>query len=495
MVASKYNDDNNDNGPVRLDAWVAAKQPHLHPTRRKVLQAVADLCAGGLWTNSRDVRQVTGLSQQLMNRHLRGLENDGLVRLENPGPGLPLNALPTPMGLRILGQTDLTASPAPSQAPTAEPELPTDAVGELARQLYRRLEDHLLDLDRSQTEQLLRRVLADASAPLPAQPEPQPAPPAPAQAAVPPPATPVAPPEPQMQAPAAPPAPAPAESNILAQLEAELEGQLLTDEVEEELDLTPQTVQEPPPLSQAEITLEERLLETLRKEYRGRRWFERTREFSEIWDRARRRHLGLLGTFFSNFRPRWDYPEWEDFNLGRRQADARGASYDDWIKAQFDRVISAGGDDVMPEELNGDDAIRAYQSGLSTDQQQPQELGPPPFTVQTFDINDTAHVTYAESMLDQLSDLAASVYGEDPQGPISLAVEAVKRGNLPVAALDLRPEWKPRVLAILAQSQVPLQAPAYGAPQAPQAPQVQQAPQAPAATPMPKPGGRPPLII
>lgn len=479
MVANKFNDDNNGQGPVRLDAWVASKQPHLHPTRRKVLQAVADLCAGGLWTNSRDVRQATGLSQQLMNRHLRGLENDGLLRLENPGPGLPLNSLPTPMGLRILGQPDITAQPEPIQAPELEPELPGDAVSELARRLYQQLEDHLLDLDRSQTEQLLRRVLSEAPALPTVQPEPQ------------------AQPAPQMEAPAPPQpqAPAPAQPNILAQLEAELEGELLadvvlTDEGLEEPAPAPVPVQQPPGLSQAEITLEERLLDTLGKDYRGRRWFERTREFSEIWDRSRRRHLGLLGTFFSNFRPRWDYPEWDDFNLGRRQADARGASYDDWIRAQFERAVDQGGADIMPEQLHGEEAIRAYQATLPAGQQQPQDLGPPPFTAHTFDISDPAHVTYAEAMLDQLTELAASVYGEDPQGPISLAVEAVRRGNLPLAALDLRPEWKARVLAVLAHSQVPAQAPmpapAYGMPQAPQAAPV---------IPSNEPGSRPPLII
>lgn len=337
----------------------------------------------------------------------------GPVRLENPGPGLPLNALPTPTGLRVLGQKEGPAAPEARQAvPQAEPApAGGDPVDELAHRLYQRLEDHLLDLDRAQTERLLRRVLSEVAAAPPAQPQPQEAAPQP---------------------------------DLLAQLEAELDS---------EPALAPPPAPEPPPLSPAEVTLEERLRSTALKDYRDRRWFERTREFSEIWDRARRRRLGLLGTYFSSFKPRWECPEWAEFNLGRRQADARGANYDQWIRAQFQRLQEQGREDVLPGDLHGEEAIRAYQASLPAEAQQVPELGPPPFTAQSFDINNPEHVTYAEAMLDQLADLAASVYGDDPQGPVALAVEAVKRGNLPVAALELRPEWKPRVLAALTPAQ------------------------------------------
>jgi DNA-binding MarR family transcriptional regulator len=71
----------NSEGPVRLEAWLAANQPRLHPTQRKVLQAVADLSAGGVQVPSSTVRERLGMSQQLLNRHLRALEGAGLVQI------------------------------------------------------------------------------------------------------------------------------------------------------------------------------------------------------------------------------------------------------------------------------------------------------------------------------------------------------------------------------------------------------------------------------
>ena len=86
-----------------MGAWVAANQPRLHPTRRKVLTVMADLTRNGRWTNSSKVRAHTGLSQQLLNRHLRALQDKDLVELENPGPGLPLNARVTNAGPQGVG--------------------------------------------------------------------------------------------------------------------------------------------------------------------------------------------------------------------------------------------------------------------------------------------------------------------------------------------------------------------------------------------------------
>ncbi len=408
---------------VRLDAWVASKHPRLHPTRRMVLKAVAALCADGGWATSTDVRERTDLSQQLLNRHLRGLESDGYIRIEKPGPGLPLNVLPTKLGLRLLGHAqapaprqaqDMPAEPVP-EAPEAPavPAVPSD-LSALARRLYQQLEDHLLDLDRRQIEQLLQRVLGGAAPAALAQPAPQ--------------AEPEPRPEPVVEA------------------QPALRPEIL---VEQDAELEPTIEPQPPRLSPAEATLEEKLLLTARADYRNIIWWQRTRQLSEIWDRARRRHLGLLGTYFTSFRPRWEYPEWEDFNLARRQADARGASYGEWIKAQFDQAEKEGLADVLPRQLHGEKAIKAYQSDTGEGIRPQVDLSQPPYTVETFDLDDPAHVAYATAVLDQLQHLSKSVYGDDPLGPVNLLVESVLRGNLPMEALKLQPEYRTAVLVVL----------------------------------------------
>jgi DNA-binding transcriptional ArsR family regulator len=397
---------------VRLDDWVAAKHPRLHPTRRKVLKTVASLCANGEWATSSDVREHTDLSQQLLNRHLRGLEAEGLIRIEKPGPGLPLNVLPTPLGLRLLGQYESPrARPSEDQAapePRPEPEATPSGLGALASRLYQRLEGHLLDLDQRQTEELLRSTLGELAAPAKAEPAVLP------------------------------------EDDLDFGLEPKAEPQ-----AEEAFELEPASEPQPPQLSPAEATLEEKLLLTARAEYRNIIWWQRTRDLSEIWDRTRRRQLGLLNTYFTSFRPRWEYPEWEDFNLARRQADARGADYGDWVKAQFDLAEQQGRLDVAPRELHGEKAIKAYLESRPAQAQPQVDLSQPPYTVDSFDLNDPTHVAYAEALLDQMNQLSQRVYGDDPVGVVNLLVEAVWRGNLPLEALKLRPEYRTAVLAVL----------------------------------------------
>ncbi|MBU2517887.1 MAG: helix-turn-helix domain-containing protein [Proteobacteria bacterium] len=420
MVNFSKNGSNGGGEPVRLDAWVASKHPRLHPTRRMVLKAVASLCRDGEWATSSEVREHADMSQQLLNRHLRGLESDGLIRIVKPGPGLPLNVRPTSTGLRLLGQAQ--SRPAPEEPSWEEsqeqpqPQAEPDSVGALARRLYQQLEKHLLDLDRGQTVELLSRTLRDLGV------------------------------SPQALAQAASPAPEPVD---------DLDFGLAQEQVAEP---QPEPVEEPEPLAQAqppqlspaEATLEEKLLLTARAEYRNIIWWQRTRDLSEIWDRARRRHLGLLTTYFTSFRPRWEDPGWEDFNLARRQADARGADYGEWVKAQYDLAQEGDRDDVAPRQLHGEKAIRAHQqSRPAQEQASPTLVGEPPYGLETFDINDPAHVAYAENLLDQLAHLAQRVYGDDPVGPVNLLVEAVWRGNLPLAALQLRPEYRTAVLAVL----------------------------------------------
>jgi len=339
------------------------------------------------------------------------------------------------MGLRLLGQAEsrqVSEEPSweepqdqyqPQDEPEAQTPVASDGVSALARRLYQQLEKHLLDLDRRQTEELLARTLRDLGV----------TPPAPAQDAA--------------------PAPRPVQEPVddldfglaqepVAEPKAEIEPEL---EVEPEAPAQPQ----PPRLNPVEATLEEKLLLTARAEYRNIIWWQRTRDLSDIWERARRRHQGLLTTYFTSFRPRWEYPEWEDFNLARRQADARGADYGDWVQAQYERAQSLGHQDLAPRQLHGEKAIRAYQESRPAHQQASPALGAPPFSLDSFDLDDPSHVAYAEALLDQLDHLAQRVYGDDPVGPVNLLVEAVWRGNLPLSALRLRPEYRTAVMAVL----------------------------------------------
>ncbi|MCB2192998.1 MAG: helix-turn-helix domain-containing protein [Deltaproteobacteria bacterium] len=435
MVNFSKNGTNGGGEPVRLDAWVASKHPRLHPTRRMVLKVVATLCREGEWATSSEVRESIDLSQQLLNRHLRGLESDGLIRIVKPGPGLPLNVRPTSTGLRLVdqgGSPQAQAEPSweeidqqapPEAEPQPQPPAESDGVNALARRLYQQLEKHLLDLDRRQTEDLLSRTLRELGV------SPQP--------------------RKQSATPAAKPA-----QGVTDELDFGLDEPPTTEpdveaeaELEQEQEIPAQA--QPPQLGPVEATLEDKLLLTARAEYRNVAWWKRTRELSDIWDRARRRHLGLLTTYFTSFRPRWEYPEWEDFNLARRQADARGADYNDWVQAQYGRSQGEGQLDLAPRQLHGEKAIRTYQECRPAHQQASPTLGEPPFSLDNFDLNDPSHVAYAETLLEQLDQLAQRVYGDDPVGPVNLLVEAVWRGNLPLAALRLRPEYRTAVLAVL----------------------------------------------
>lgn len=355
-------------GPVALDAWVAANHPQLHPTRRKVLEAVCRLTSRGEPTTSSQVRQEVGISQQLLNRHLRALEKQGLVSLANQGPGLPLQVMSTAAGQRLV-----TWSPPPRHE---EPE-------------------------------------AQAGAPAaPAAPAPPTAPAPPEEAA------------------------APAEDEPAEPAAEEAESDLW------------ERKSTPPPLSPAEEALEQRLSATAHPDYQHLPWYQRTREFSNEWDQQRRRRLGVLTTYFSSFTPRWERPDWHHFNQGRRQADARGARYQDWIAAQFQRLAPDGVGEVWPKDLHGKEAAQAYEGSRS-----PQagggkrRLGPPPYTVDSFNLANPEHAAYAEQVLEEMAELGESIYGDPDEGAIRLLIQAICSRSFPPAALDLNPRWKQKVLA------------------------------------------------
>ena len=385
-----------DQGPVALDVWVAANHPRLHPTRRKVLEAVCRLTSGGEPTSSSQVRREVNISQQLLNRHLRALEKQGLVSLTNQGPGLPLQVMATAAGQRLV-----TWSPPPRH------EEPPAQAGPPA---------------------------------VPAPPAPATAPAPPEEAAAP--ATAPAPPEE-----AAAPATAPAPPEEAAAPDEEQPPEPAAEEPESDIwERKPV----PPPLSPAEEALEQRLAATVHPDYQHLPWYQRTREFSNEWDQQRRRRLGVLTTYFSSFTPRWERPDWYHFNQGRRQADARGARYQDWIAAQFQRLAPDGNGEVWPKDLHGKEAAQAYENSRN-----PQagggkrRLGPPPYTVDSFSLSNPEHVAYAEQLLEEMAELGENIYGDPDEGAVRLLVQAICSQKFPPAALDLAPRWKQKVLAEL----------------------------------------------
>ena len=422
--------------PVRIDAWLAANLPYLHPTRRKVLSAVADLTSDGQEATSSQVRQQVDISQQLLNRHLHGLESDGLVELSKPGPGLPLRTRITSAGLRALGRRGPQAALAPAvpsqpkQKPEPSPQpspRPQNRRERFLQELYQALKPFLTGLDQAAFQAKAAQGLAQGS-----------------------------------------------HRGLLQALRPHLVGlddacfTLVLKHVLSrvtgrpvKLSLSPAAPKpqpaprsapdprQPPALSPAEKALEAKLAQRVHPDYRGMPWYQRTREFSNEWDRIRRRRLGLLVTSFDNFAPRWQRDDWYDFNLARRQADARGASYIDWIEAQFQKTEE--GQDVPPQKLHGEDAISAYHEYRGEDSDRDSNLGPAPYTSETFDPQNSDHVVHAQEQIAEITRLAKEIFGDDPQGPVQLLGQAVLSGTLPRQALELTPRFKDKVLAFLDQ--------------------------------------------
>jgi DNA-binding transcriptional ArsR family regulator len=326
--------------------------PDLHPTRRKVLQGVADLCHDDTWTTSSQVREAVGISQQLLNRHLRALESDGLVSLEKPGPGRPLNAAITGTGLRALGlsgpqpegesQTLPAAPPEQShdQAPQAATEQQRPRI-RLAKRVYLFLERLFVALTPFM-KGVGRSDFYQAAGPA-------------------------------MNL-------RPVKTALYQALQPYLEGvgpvefeHIVTrlSGVQEQTQPRPQSQtlvsgQSPLRLNLTEAALEDRLLGSMNPAYQGMTWHQRTRLMSDEWDRTRRRRLGLFRTMFSSFDPRWQRPDWVDFNQARRQADYCGAYYAEWVAAQFEKLSPDGQTEVLPNELHGKRALTAYQEYSQT---------------------------------------------------------------------------------------------------------------------------------
>lgn len=209
----------------------------------------------------------------------------------------------------------------------------------------------------------------------------------------------------------------------------------------------------PPGLPSAQQVLEERLALSAHPQYRHEAWWERTMYLMATWNQMRRR-LGHLSPQFPRLGAHWQQPDWPDFNQARRQADAQGADYEQWVAAQYQRP---GRQDQcqapLPQELHGQEAQEAWDAHQEACR--PQTDGPdpaaPPYAPGGFDLYNPAHVAHAHRLLDEIMGLAVHVYGEDPQGPAWLLAQALRRGNLPPQALELVPQLKERVLALAAQ--------------------------------------------
>lgn len=443
--------------PVRLDAWVAASQPQLGPARLRILLAVAELSKSGDWVSSSEVKAISGGQRQPVNRHLRALETDGLVALQFQSKGMPLYVKATPAGLRAVGLRGPLRSPEPAlpaavsapadPAPTAAPR--PGRLERFASSFYQALQPYLVGLTYADFRRLLVANLTAALGRTAPQPAPTPSPDLgrafktaidqTIQEALDAHPAPVSPPAADLSQAATANGQAPRPESLPLRFRAE--------------------ATEPPVLNTAETALEQRLEQSCHSEHRQAPWWQRSKDFSDVWDRVRRWRQGSLSTAFTSFGPRWQHPDWADFNRARRQADARGARYLDWVEAQFDRLNNQ----VAPADLHGDEAIAAWQNRVRQNGGAASgggELPPPPYTPESFNVHNPDHAAYAEEVMEQICSLARRVYGDDSDGPVRLLSQAVQSGNLPLAALDLRPQWRDRVMAILR----PLEAAASASP-------------------------------
>lgn len=179
----------------------------------------------------------------------------------------------------------------------------------------------------------------------------------------------------------------------------------------------------PPALEGPEKVLERNLGQQMHREYAEMPWWERTWEFSQMWDHARRRYRAQLKSYFHKFAPRWQDPAWEDFNQGRRQADAHGARYEQWIKAVF---TSMPDKEVLPSRLHGEPAIRAYD-----------KYGPGKEAAAASTPSEDAPL--ADQVAEILA-MAENIYGDDYRAGAKLIKESIEMGVLPPAAVETLPQ-------------------------------------------------------
>lgn len=201
----------------------------------------------------------------------------------------------------------------------------------------------------------------------------------------------------------------------------------------------------PPPLDREQQELEDRLVNQAHPDYRHLPWLGRTKELCRQWDRLRRARLGVLGTYFPVFQPRWQHPEWPHFNLARQEADALGVRYDDWLAVQLDRLLGADHGRHRPADLHGRVAVETYRTQRRPAAQAPTGPARPFVRPEDYDPNNPGHRHYAEALLGELLELGSYICRGQEQTD-ELVTEAVCRAVLPLQALaHHHPDMKDRV--------------------------------------------------
>ncbi len=224
-----------------------------------------------------------------------------------------------------------------------------------------------------------------------------------------------------------------------------------------------------PQLTPDQQALEDSLASRHHRLYRSLEWWERTIKFTVEWDRMRRRRLGILGTAFANFCSRWDQPFWADFDQARREADAAGARYEQWVARQFQRVLGNSYGEVSPAQLHGKAARIHYQSTRPATPEVAPLPAPPPLP-DPLQVPDAAR---AKGLVSELLDLSRHICDGKNHTSEDLLAEAVCQAVLPLEALKGQPKLQQKV--------------AQAAQRRAQSP--------PDPLPPGQPGGRPPIII
>ena len=206
-----------------------------------------------------------------------------------------------------------------------------------------------------------------------------------------------------------------------------------------------------PEINPEEQKLETRLMNRCSTLYQGMPWWEKTTAFSVAWDNLRRRRLGLLDPSFATFCPRWVDDRWEGLNLARRDADYQGAPYDEWIEAQYQRVLGSSLGELPLAELRGPEAAQAWREQAGREEPTNGDRVQAPFDWDDFDPQTPEHQEHADRAIEEIFDLANYVCAQGGKRAEDLVTEAVCQAVLPLDALRSMPGLKEQVAQALAQ--------------------------------------------
>ncbi len=119
--------------------------------------------------------------------------------------------------------------------------------------------------------------------------------------------------------------------------------------------------------------LEDSLAGRHHQDYCGLKWWERTTRFRLEWEGMRRRRLGVLNSGHAHYGPPWSQASWPHLDQARREADAAGARYDQWIRVQLECLTGSLADQPGPDHLHGPQAMAAYQDSLPSAETEPTD--------------------------------------------------------------------------------------------------------------------------